>query len=286
MVILAMAVLLSLMSTAVASAQGGAGGTIGEWMPMDNEPHWYSFVVGHEDEEPLSYVTVSLASLPAGGSSFKLFRPEEANYWGEPEMDSWFGASAETDNGDHQWSGYLVPGAYYVRVEPRGVHECCFSVSGLAVQEVQAIDLSPYTPPAPAPVMAQTTVSAPSTALTAPAEPQEMAMEPGQWMPILDRDPHWFPFYVQQLDGDTPVPVTIYTAAKPEGGLPFEVYAGAGIDPYATPEEGDWMGIGTETTTGEYAWYGDLAPGAYAVRIAPSSAPECLLVISGQTVNW
>jgi len=104
----------------------------GQWMDVDNnEPMWFTFYVGRpQDGAKNVHVSISLFSTPYGGGSFQVFSAEHANSWIEPVEGDWFGAGVETDFNSDRWAGDLVPGAYYVRVEPEGIFTCLLAVTG------------------------------------------------------------------------------------------------------------------------------------------------------------
>jgi hypothetical protein len=107
----------------------------GEWMDVDNnEPMWFTFYVGRPLDGAGSVpVSISLFATPYGGGEFQVFSAEGANSWIEPVEGDWFGAGVETDFNTDRWAGNLVPGAYYVRVDPEGIFTCLLAVTGETV---------------------------------------------------------------------------------------------------------------------------------------------------------
>ena len=108
--------------------------TPGVWTPnLGNEASWVTFYVGHVEGEQTSHVTISLSAYPVDGGTFQVFDGLHSGFWGEPAEGDWLGAASVNDDGSISWAGDLVPGAYFVRVEPHGVQSCLLAISGQAV---------------------------------------------------------------------------------------------------------------------------------------------------------
>jgi len=107
--------------------------TPGVWMPnMENETSWVTFRVGNVEGQQSNHVTISLSAYPVDGGAFQIF--DGYGYlWGEPEEGDWFGASSVHDDDTISWAGDLVPGAYFIRVEPQGVQSCLLAINGEAI---------------------------------------------------------------------------------------------------------------------------------------------------------
>ena len=136
--------------------------------------------------------------------------------------------------------------------------------------------------PAPQSAAKMTVAHNPGPALQPAAE---MAMVPGEWMPIMDNEPHLFTFYVGDVDGDdtSHVGVTLYSG--PWKGGQFQVFT-AGNAPFGKVDAEDRMGHSYQIDGEDPAWYGDLVPGAYEVLVEAQGAKECLLAISGAAVRY
>ena len=108
--------------------------TPGVWMRnLDNQVSLIAFNVGNVEGQARNHVTISLSAYPVDGGAFQIFDGYGTAYWGEPEEGDWFGASSVHDDGTISWAGDLVPGTYFIRVEPQGVHSLLLAINGEAI---------------------------------------------------------------------------------------------------------------------------------------------------------
>lgn len=274
-------------------------------------PLWYEFHVGHAADDAASYVTVTLPNLGNCAGSFQIFTDGPWGFWETPTDEDWIGTGSDTGYGMTMWASELMPGTYYVRQGTGADTACMLGVSGVAVDRVTVIDLAPeieevVTAPAPAaPEIAATQpVNVPTVAEDAefswieaekvavahnpgPAlQPAaEMAMLPGEWMPIMDNEPHLFTFTVGAVEGHATSDVAITLHSGPFKGGQFQVFA-AGDAPWGTANADNQMGHSYQIEGEDPAWYGALVPGGYQVRVEAQGAKECLLAISGEQVMY
>ena len=178
------------------------------------------------------------------------------------------------------------PAAKPAMIEPAAVAQVLPATEpGFDFKYVEpAMAMAPEPAAPPAPVMAAPTMAA----APAPApQPASMAMRPGEWMPVMDNDPHLFNFYVGRLEGEATVPVSVSFIAEPISAGRFMIFeAGKACCVWDTPEDGTWLGASYESDTGEITWSGDLPAGGYVVRVEGQGAKNCLLAVSGQTVVY
>jgi hypothetical protein len=275
----------------------------GQWTSSDcARTQWFRFSVGHHENQELSYVSIVLTNNVNGTPLFHVFAGEAWSYWGTPQEGDWMGTSGEVTAGSTAWSGQLEPGAYYVEAEPGGGTVCTFSASGEAVVESFFLNLQPtefvYVPAEAsvqqAPVKEALVEEAPTLLASTPAavEPVashhegDMAMLPGEWMPVTDNEPHWMTFYVGPVDGSPTSHVTVDMVTMPEATGRFQVFLPEKSSPWGEPEQDSWFGASYSGSGGEVTWSGDLVPGAYYLRIVPEGHHECLVAVSGEAVTY
>jgi len=274
-------------------------------------PLWYEFHVGRYADQAASHVTVTLPNHNGCAGSFQIFANGPWDFWATPAEEDWIGTGSDAGYGMTTWASDLVPGTYYVRMGTGASPACAPGISGVAVDRVKAIDLGPGfetavtspEPPSPSIVTAQK-VNIPIVAADADflwTEPDkiavahnpgpashtgpEMAMRPGEWMPVMDNEPHMFSFYVGAVDGDNTSSVSITLHAAPWKGGQFQVFP-AGNTPWGEPVAEYQMGHSYQIEGQDPAWYGELVPGGYQVRVEAQGVKECLLAISGNAVRY
>ena len=246
---LLLATLLVTLSIVPAFAQQEAG----QWMTVqDNESHWYSFRVGNVDnDEAQSYVSIGLYANPVGGGSFYVYGGGDWGMWDEPQEGDWLGASYTQDNGSTTWSGKLVPGTYFIRMEPLGAREVRLAVSGQGVHRFTSLDHSQgydfivdmqqpdfvVPPQAVAAQQSNNPTANPATFTVAQPQAQElhepeMAMVPGRWMDVDVNEPMWFTFYVGHVQGEGTSHVSIGLFTDLHGGGEFQVFTAEKADPW------------------------------------------------------
>lgn len=287
-------------------------------------PLWYEFHVGHAADEEVSNVTVTLSNLGSCAGAFQIFAGGPTSFWDTPADEDWIGVGSDSGYGTTMWASELMPGTYYVRLGTGADAACPLGVSGAAVDRVEVIDMAPRaeefvtsSAPASPAVAAIQPINVPTLAADADflwIEPEkvaiadnpgpalqlaavadnpgpalqpaaEMDMVPGEWMPVMDNEPHMFKFTVGAVDGHTTSAVAITLHAAPWKGGQFQVFT-SGNAPWGTPEADDMMGHSYQAEGGDPAWYGELVPGGYEVRVEAQGAKDCLLAITGEAVKY
>jgi hypothetical protein len=297
------AILISTLWIAPAYAQEGPG----QWMTVENsEPYWFSFRVGTIDNDrSQSYVSIGLHAKPTGGADFQVFAGGDWSMWDNYDEGGWIGEGHAVDNDPRTWSGELVPGTYFIRMDPNGAREVRLAVNGEGVHRFKSLDHSPVAdfivdvqqpevaaaaqtvveqlPQSPTAVASTFTVAEPQR--LAVGEP-EMEMVPGRWMEVDVNEPMWFTFSVGQVEDQQTSHVSISLFTEPGDGAEFQVFDSASANSWVTPAEGDWFGAGTSSDNGPFSWSGNLVPGAYSIRVDPQGVNTCLLAISGEAVQY
>jgi hypothetical protein len=295
------AIALTVLWIAPAYAQQEAG----QWMTVqDNEPHWYSFRVGTNGaDEADNQVSIGLYARPAGSASFYVYGGGDWGMWDQPQEGDWLGVGYSRDNGSQTWSGKLVPGTYFVRMEPMGASETRLAVSGTGTHRFTSLDHSQdfdfivdaqqpdfvVAPQAVAALPSENPTANPATFTV--AQPQPLAVQepetelvPGRWMNVLADKPMWFAFYVGKVEdsGTSRVSISLFTELS--GGGDFQIFTAETADRWGDGE--GWFGAGTANANNSYSWSGDLVPGAYYVHANTQGAGPRLLAISGEAVTY
>jgi len=296
------AMVLTVLWIAPAHAQQEAG----QWMTVqDNQPHWFSFRVGNVDiDDAQSTVSIGLFTKPLGGASFYVYGGGDWSMWDAPEEGDWLGSGYTRDNGSDTWYGNLVPGTYYIRMEPQGAHEVQLAVTGQGVERftsldhAQAFDFIVDAQQPESTVAPQAVAALPSGNPTANsatftvAQPQPLALQapetaagPGRLMDGRDVESSWFTFYVGNVVDSGTSQVSISLQTELNGGGDFQIFTAETADQWG--DGTGWFGAGTENADeSSYSWSGELVPGAYYVHANARGTGPRDLAISGQAVTY
>lgn len=269
-----------------------------------NQPLWFKFSVGHVEDELNTLVTVSLKDQANCGGQFRVLASGPWGFWDNLEEGDWIGVATRKDNGTCQWTGKLVPGTYFVQLGTGAHMPCTLGVSGQTTQNhgplymgqsPTPVVFGPSTLPAPsdAPAPAMAVSDSPPSPIIestdAIIQNVEAAPVPGKWVHVDSNEPLIMDFRVgKAVDNDDDNPRSRVSIQLNAGAFrcgKFQVFDSSGkIDPI--PKEEEWIGCSCEKE-GEYpAWYGELVPGAYRVRIEPQGAKDLMLSVSGEAVSY
>jgi hypothetical protein len=270
-----------------------------------NPPLWFKFSVGRVEDENSTRVSVTLNDQATCGNQFQVFSSGGWSYWDVPEEEDVMGVSTSTDHDSSLWVGKLVPGTYYVRMGSGAHLPCVLGVSGQNTQNLGAINFGYH--PAPV-VMGPTAVQVPAqmpaissapamevtTANIAPApvirQMTSSALVPNKWIHVTNNDPIVITFRVGRVldddDNDSPANrISVTLKGEPNHAGEFQVFDGSGAT-LTNPQEEDWIGHSNEIDDENPAWYGELLPGTYQVRVEPQGMRELLLSVSGEAISY